>query len=277
MKFFKITFIMAACVAIFSSCSKDVEEVTVEDVKVDMTFGLSTSSSMTRAKIDGFNSAANIESIKWEETDKVTVFAQGHEVGDVFSFEGYGDLSNQGLFKGKSYSKAGTYYVLYPAQSEARLTSNGLKFNIPAEQKAYINSFDPKACIQIGKGDIEEANLAMKNVCAYFYVKVEPGCNYVEIEATDETWHLSGTCTSNDVTSGGVHITEFGDDCTNKVKLINIPAEGGTFFISFIPSTAVGSGLNVTAGYEAGVVTYEIKSKPNTQFNAGWCYDLGEI
>ncbi len=279
MKFFKTTFIIAACAALFSSCSNEAEEVIGDDVKVDMTFGISAGNPGTRAFLPNFPDSKDIH---WTETDKVSVFASGHEneMGDVFSFKSYLTEHNDATFTGKSYANAGTYYVLYPAQSAARLTANGVKFNIPAVQKATKNSFDPNACIQIGKGDISSGFLAMKNVCAFFYITVTSGCNYVDLKAESDNWHLAGTCTagSTGTGSGGVIINNFENDCTNVIRLTDIPTEGGTFFIAFIPTSSAGSRIAVTAGYgqaAGGPMTVHFES--NMQFDAGHCYDIGTI
>lgn len=279
MKFFKTTFVIVACAALFSSCSNEAEEVIGNDVKVDMTFGISASNPSTRAYLPNFPTSKDIY---WEETDKVSVFASGHEneMGDVFSFGSYQTEHNDATFTGKSYANANNYYILYPAQQAARLTDEGVEFNIPSEQTATKNTFDPKACIQIGKGKLQgDGLISLKNVCAFFYITVTSGCSYVEVKALTDDWHLAGTCIAGieDTGSGGVIIKHFGN-CTNTITLKNIPSDGGTFFIPFIPTSNSGSEIEVTAGYgqsEGGPVTLQIQS--NVNFVAAHCYNIGTI
>lgn len=271
MKILNISLALTMCLVLCASCSNDNEEELISEVKVEKTFGISNSPSVSRASIVGLTTAQ--PGFKWEDGDQITVFAQGHETGDPFDYTGKdGEYDHHGAFKGKTY-EADKYVMLYPAQSQARSTDAGVTFNIPTQQKATPNSFDPSACIQIGTGT-GKTRIGLLNVCAFFYVTLGPNCHQFKITALDENWHLSGTCTAK-VNSAGDRIEEFSDATSNVVELVDIPAEGGTFVVAFIPSTSTGTKIKVSYNYTKGTMNQELEAGSN--FLAGHLYNLGEI
>lgn len=285
MKINKIAFAFAACLCIFISCSKETDEPVDNNVKVKMVLGVGTQISKTRTSIVGLDFTHTSQDVHWSNTDKLSVFAEGHEMGDVFSWKSWvsDELHNIANFEGYSYEIEDnkSYYVLYPAQTNARLvsTSDGprLKFNIPNVQHAVVNSFDPAADIQAGKASSLRSKTDLQNACAFFYITLEPGYSQVDVSVDDNTeWHLAGTV-SAEVTSNSVAIKGFESDCTNEISLLDTE-EGGTYFIAFIPTSGFKHKLNLTLHKinAGGVMTLQFeKSEGGLQFAGGNYYNLG--
>lgn len=278
MKIVNFALVLAASLCVFTSCSNDTDEVVNNDVKVKKVIGVGAQTAVSRTAI--YNWDANVGesvSVHWQEDDDLTIFASGHSIGDTFSFKTFeaGESHNQATFEGYTYEN-GPYYILHPAQSDARLEGDKVKLNIPSIQNAVKNSFDSKANILIEKTASIETKTDLLNVCAYFRITVPEDCSSVEVEATEDSWHLAGTVTVDNITSAGNHIAGFEPDCTHKIELKGIK-EAGTYFIAFIPTTAMNSNLKVTVNREVGPVvkTFERKSA-GFSFAAGNYYNLGE-
>jgi len=294
----KIYYIFAiiASVSIFTSCSKDEENSVNNDGKVEMTFGVTLPNEVgntTRAVVNDLS--GDNPGIYWENGDEISVFTEKSSKGDTFRFDtnGWASRHNTGTFSGRSYANAGYYYGLYPAQSTASLVDGKLAFNIPDKQTAVLNTFDPKAGIQIGKAQSWDSSsnvtLGLKNVCAYFAVTVGEGCESVIVTAQSnadmDPWYLAGDVKSDisKITSGGVSITEF-VNCQSSITLSGgVIKQGGTFLIPFIPSSQCPK-IFVKTTFYANSDNFnqpDASFVPKTedgkfQFQAGRIYDLGE-
>lgn len=266
--------VIAAGIYAFPSCSEnEIEKAPVSNVRVEKTIGVGIPSSSTRAYLDNFDQQHATYAIYWSETDKITLFAEGHEEGDTFDFKEYsGSFKHHATFKGMTY-EAENYTILYPAQSSARLTDDGyVKFTIPSVQNATLGTFDPAAGIQIGHATAETDLPILKNAVAYLSFHAEPGLHWVEMKSKTAGWYLSGTVTGNPKSGGGL-INGFVNG-SETVQLKNIPAEGGDFLIAFIPSNSV-PGFEFTTHSNSGVVNLSFESKQ--QFVAGNIYHLGSF
>lgn len=293
-------FVIVAGISFLTSCNKEKIDSPNSNEKVPMTFGITMSNESdlsTRATVVDLNFNYASQNIFWEEGDQVTIFAENHTYGDTFTFTGeYGTPKNTGVFSGMTYETNG-YYGLYPAQRSAKLSydSNGkgrLSFNIPSQQTARKNSFDPTAAIQIGKAESWGNNtLSLLNVCAYFSITVGPGCETVSVEAKSDAgqseWYLAGNVTA-EVSSASTAIKELDEaNCQRKIVLSgDALKDGGTFLIPFIPSTRCPKIVVKTTFYpntnsfNQPDKTFIPKNDANDesgkyQFAAGYIYELG--
>lgn len=280
MKILNFALALAASLCIFTSCSNETDEIVDvnKDVKVKKVIGVSTQTSVSRTSIVGLNFGSSTQNVHWSNGDELSVFAVGHPVGDTFRFTDYvqGELHNIASFEGYTY-KNGDYYLLYPAQSDARLLSdNKMTITIPSKQNAHKGSFDPKANIQLGKGSSLDSPTGLSNVCAHFYITVPGNCTKVTVETDNSNWKLAGPVTVEEITSAGNHICAFGAGCTNKVELNDI-TEAGTYFISFIPTAGMLTEKLIVTMYTDGPQEVEFTA-PTTggfSFEAGKYYNLG--
>lgn len=281
-----------ACFTLFASCSSNNDENGNIDAnkKVAMSFGVSLEQGTVTRAATSFSPTNTSPNVNWEEGDQISVFVAGHSTGDVFDLAKIADGTgnqNQATFDGMSYA-TGPYYILYPAQTSARISDDGaLSFNIPSTQKAVSGSFDPKAGVQIGKADSWESHISINHVCAYFAVKVDEGCTNVEIIAYKKTstgyevnpdWHLAGDVVVGDARSGNYAITGFGSNVSNSINLKGGDlSKGGYFLIPFIPTTGC-SALRVAASYNgtgASHFFYPTSSATGFQFSIGSIYNMG--
>lgn len=287
MKIRNIALALATGICLFASCSSETEDIvenTNNNVKVKKVLGVGTLSTKSRAYISDLNLNSTSQGVLWSETDNLSVFAVGHEgeKGDVFSWKSWSpdELHNLANFEGYTYDGASNYYILYPAQDDARLLSTAegprLKFNIPSVQNAVAGSFDPTADILVGKA--ASISTTLENVCAFFYITLPAGFSHVDISIPDNNdWHLAGTVTA-EVGTGGALIKGFESDCTNKISLQGTEA-GGTYFIAFIPTSNFHNSLNLTLykSYGGGVMDYYFeKSEGGLSFTHGCYYNLGD-
>lgn len=278
MKLLYSIFAISVFMPFWTSCSNEAAEDVVNDTKVDMTFYVSSSKQETRVHVEDFNSGVSNVNINWDETDKLSVFTYGHQLSDPFKYYEIGDFDNIASFKGKSYKDASEFYFLYPYQETAKLTNRGVEFTIPATQKAINNTIDPASAVLIGKyannseNNLKIPRIALNHVCAYFYITLGPGISKVTISATNENWKLAGPVAMNtaNIYSAGNHITSL-DNGVSSVSLTDIPADGGTFFIAFIPSGSVKSSLRLDVA--GSLSTFELEE--GFQFAAGHFYGLG--
>lgn len=293
MKIMNFALAFAASLLIFTSCSNEADEIVDvnKDVKVKKVFGVGIQTSESRTAIVG-TPGTDVDhlSVHWTQDDKLSVFAQGHEgeQGDKFSWASWqgNDSHKFANFEGSTHQieSGQSYFVLYPAQDNARLLSvNGeprLRFNIPDIQHAVQNSFDPAADIQVGKSasiGTSTQSINLLNACAFFYITLQPGYSQVDLTVQEnEKWHLAGTVTA-EVASGGALIKDFESDCKNEISLINTEA-GGTYFIAFIPTSGFKDKLTLTLHKmnQGGVMSLNFeKANGGLTFTVGNYYYLG--
>lgn len=269
-------FSLVSGILLFSSCSEDINDITASDTRIPLTFGIDSPDGSTRAYKEN-------RDFVWDKGDQVTIFAQGHVDGDPFSFERYSttqqDLRHQGRFSGTTWKIDDTkyYWALYPAQSDSKLVGNTssayVECTIPTTQKAKNDTFDPAACVQVGTASPQAGQIEMHNVCAFFYVTVGKGCSGIRIESSNSDWNLSGKV-QVEANSSGASIKQFTGDNKNYVELTDIPSEGGTFYLAFVPSTHNTPSFTVSF---TGVYSADIIFNSKSTFSAGHTYYLGDF
>lgn len=277
---------------LFSSCSNEENDVDSPKGLVEKTFSVKSASSESRAAINDFNRSNDNMNIHWQNGDLISVFASNSRTNYSFKFINWFNENEKktGDFKGDitpSDNSSNEFWVLYPYQPEAELTAGGdIKLTIPDNQKATKNSFDPRACLQVGKAS--GTSVTLKNMCAFFYLTVKPGCTGIELSANISGWNLAGTVLVN-ASSGSEKITSFvSNGGKSTITVTDIPTkeemeknspEGETYFIAFVPTSGFSSSFGASSpitlrikGYGDDIVR---TIKGSSQFNAGTCWDLG--
>ena len=144
-------------------------------------------------------------SIRWSNSDVITVFAATGEAGTDFTVASIGSDGAVATFTGLTHETAnGYYYALNPASASARLvsTSGTISASLPTSQAGAEGTYDPAAILSIARVDSEAADddniLHFKNACALLSFIV-PGnyINRVKIESRDGSVAMSGPANIN--------------------------------------------------------------------------------
>ena len=253
----------AGMMTVVSCSSNDEEEAVASNKIIHMTLGVSTPSASTRTYVeDGttFPSPTVSYGIIWSETDALGLFPTGYTSSTEFKWSSYvteegSEIKNRATFDGYTYAIADDeyYYAVYPYNSTFSMdASNNITINIPANQTAVLNSYDPSAAVMACKfKNSETAAVTLKQMCAFFRIYVDADCESVIVSAhttgqAASDWKMAGTCTVTETNSGGIKID--GANATEtQIKLTGFSA-AGWYLIPFIPATAQ-PGLQMWVNY----------------------------
>lgn len=130
--------IAAAVLASAVACTKEIEEPSALDGKVQMSFAVSTE--QTKTVLEGANKTL------WTGVEKLSIF--DGESNNLFAAE-LATPSATAEFTGKA-ATAQTYYALYPYNSAAKLSGTTVSTELPAVQTATKGTFDPSAALLFG-------------------------------------------------------------------------------------------------------------------------------
>lgn len=233
-------FFVLGATLLLGSCSSEDDIIDTPKGKVEKTFNVQSSKRESRLGISNFNPTGTAIEINWDNTDEISVFAEGELSENAkFTFNHIVDYSNNGAFNGTVTDLKGTkktYSILYPYQANAHIDEeNCLHFTIPTQQTATNGTFDPQAGIQIGSAAASSTSVALLHVCSYIHLTVVgDGCNKIEVEATQPGWYLAGGVKAKP-SSGSASITGF-DSGASKITLTNTNQLAGTFIIAFVPT-----------------------------------------
>lgn len=155
MKQIKAILYLAVLTAMVSACSEDeLADNTQPSGKVPMEFYANTDAS-TRTELTTGNA------VYWEANDAISLF---DPIGDNNRF--YTTESGPSVtFTGKAAPAEGTYYALYPYDTNAQIEGTTITTTLPAEQDAREGSFAQGLNPSIATAD-DTNNLYFKNVCA---------------------------------------------------------------------------------------------------------------
>lgn len=264
----KNVFLAAFCVLAFASCSNNSEDILNEEKMETVTFSVTTSEETTRAYWVNHQ-------VYWNSTDKLKVYATYHKDGSDFMIdEPYEANLNDIAFTGKTY--VGTfhdheYIFVYPAgQAKSFDGNNAVTVEIPATQTASLNSFDPKACIQIGSTKVLKGFVALFNVCAFLKIEVSEPCEYVKVTA-DGSYGVGGVF---EVSKEAVINPDW--NTRYPTVTLNNLYDAGTYLIAIGPSQDKYPELNVE-------VKFKNYDKPLTNhvgeisIAKGRVYNLGKV
>lgn len=155
MKQIKAILYLAVLTAMVSACSEDeLADNTQPSGKVPMEFYANTDAS-TRTELTTGNA------VYWEANDAISLF---DPIGDNNRF--YTTESGPSVtFTGKAAPAEGTYYALYPYDTNAQIEGTTITTTLPAEQDAREGSFAHGLNPSIATAN-DTNNLYFKNVCA---------------------------------------------------------------------------------------------------------------
>lgn len=155
MKQIKAIFYLAVLTAMVSACSEDkLADNTQPSGKVPMEFYANTDAS-TRTELTTGNA------VHWEANDAISLFAP-IGANNQFSTTQSGPSVT---FTGEAIPAEGTYYALYPYDTNAQIEGTTITTTLPAEQDAREGSFAQGLNPSVATADAQH-NLCFKNVCA---------------------------------------------------------------------------------------------------------------
>ena len=155
MKQIKAILYLAVLTAMVSACSEDeLADNTQPSGKVSMEFYANTDAS-TRTILTTDNA------VHWEANDAISLF-DPTGANNQFSTTQSGPIVT---FTGEATPAEGTYYALYPYDTNAQIKGTTITTTLPAEQMARAGSFAQGLNPSVATADATN-NLCFKNVCA---------------------------------------------------------------------------------------------------------------
>lgn len=246
--------IAAAVLASAVACTKEIEEPSALDGKVQMSFAVSTE--QTKTVLEGTNKTF------WTGVEKLSVF--DGEDNNLFSAELSAPAATA-QFSGKA-AAAPTYYALYPYSRAAKLSGTTVSTELPAAQTATKGTFDPSAALLFGTAD--GTNVTLKNLTAMLKLTVPANVTSIEVDGNGTA--LAGSVNVNVVSA------ELSGATASKVTLSGKGAlEAGTYYIAVTPATV--SGLSVKL-IDSDNSKYILRSVADARtLAANTIYDMGEF
>ncbi len=155
MKQIKAILYLAVLTAMVSACSEDeLADNTRPSGKVPMEFYANTDAS-TRTILTTDNA------VHWEANDTISLFDPKGDNNRFYTTESGPSVT----FTGKAAPAEGTYYALYPYDTNAQIEGTTITTTLPAEQDAREGSFAQGLNPSVATADATN-NLYFKNVCA---------------------------------------------------------------------------------------------------------------
>ena len=246
--------IAAAVLASAVACTKEIEEPSALDGKVQMSFAVSTE--QTKTVLEGANKTF------WTGVEKLSIF--DGESNNLFAAE-LATPSATAEFTGKA-ATAQTYYALYPYNSAAKLSGTTVSTELPAVQTATKGTFDPSAALLFGTAD--GTSVSLKNLTAMLKLTVPANVTSIEVDGNGTA--LAGSVNVN------VESAELSGATASKVTLSgNGALEEGTYYIAVTPATV--SGLSVKL-IDSDNSKYILRSVADARtLAANTIYDMGEF
>lgn len=244
MKQIKAIFYLAVLTAMVSACSEDeLADNTQPSGKVPMEFYANTDAS-TRTELTTGNA------VYWEANDAISLF---DPIGDNNRF--YTTESGPSVtFTGKAAPVEGTYYALYPYDTNAQIKGTTITTTLPAEQMARAGSFAQGLNPSVATADAQH-NLCFKNVCALVKFTLGGSITTTITKATlcgNNGEALAGTLTidATDSTPIAMADTSFGQT----VIELNGPLTPGTTYCFVTAPASLSNGLTLSLYDDKGNV-----------------------
>ena len=168
-KIFTYILVATNLLSLFSCTQR--EDVSIEDVKVDMVFSATVSDGhMTKTVIDG-ELGDSYRNTLWLPEDSIAIMGQNRAY--VYKFVNIRTEADEvGIFDGSS-SQNSVYYALYPYSADARNSYNVFRVYIPSQQKYTPGSFASGAAPMVAKtANGDEGMLSFKNLCGVLVLKL---------------------------------------------------------------------------------------------------------
>ena len=274
MKKYILLFMSIAMLMAMASCSSSddaVEEIKEESKLVPMTFTATQESNVgTRSALNGSNG------VDWQTNDKISVFdGTGAENNQEFTLTG--DVKD-GKFSGNASATATKFTAVYPYTDGAQLESDGSVSGIelPAEQTATPNSFDPKAALMMAYST-DKSKLDFKNAVSLVKVTTQFACKKIVLSANEDIAG-TGTLTMTFDNVNDTYTSSFTFSSGNSRTITLKPASengviaAGTYYIAIRPHTS--SGFSIRFINSDDTKAYTRTSIQSNTFNRSKIKDL---
>ena len=274
MKKYILPFMSIAMLMAMASCSSSddaVEEIKEESKLVPMTFtATQESNAETRSALNGSNG------VDWQTNDKISVFdGTGAENNQEFTLTG--DVKD-GKFSGNASATATKFTAVYPYTEGAQLESDGSVSGIelPAEQTATPNSFDPKAALMMAYST-DKSKLDFKNAVSLVKVTTQFACKKIVLSANEDIAG-TGTLTMTFDNVNDTYTSSFTFSSGNSRTITLKPASengviaAGTYYIAIRPHTS--SGFSIRFINSDDTKAYTRTSIQSNTFNRSKIKDL---
>ena len=266
MKQIKAILYLAVLTAMVSACSEDeLADNTQPSGKVPMEFYANTDAS-TRTILTTDNA------VHWEANDAISLF-DPTGANNQFSTTQSGPSVT---FTGEAIPAEGTYYALYPYDTNAQIKGTTITTTLPAEQMARAGSFAQGLNPSVATADAQH-NLCFKNVCALVKFTLVENITTTITKATlcgNNGEALAGTLTidaSQENPIANVDPEWAGIEIALKGNLI----AGKTYYFVTAPAT-LNKGLTLSLYDDKGNV-WKKQSTTNATLKASHILNLGPI
>lgn len=227
---------LAVLTAMVSACSEDeLADNTQPSGKVPMEFYANTDAS-TRTELTTGNA------VYWEANDTISLF-DPTGANNQFSTTQSGPSVT---FTGEAIPAEGTYYALYPYDTNAQIKGTTITTTLPAEQMARAGSFAQGLNPSVATADATN-NLCFKNVCALVKFTLGGSITTTITKATlcgNNGEALAGTLTIDATASTPIAMadTSFGQT----VIELNGPLTPGTTYYFVTAPATLSNGLTLS-------------------------------
>lgn len=266
MKQIKAILYLAVLTAMVSACSEDeLADNTQPSGKVPMEFYANTDAS-TRTELTTGNA------VYWEANDAISLF-DPTGANNQFSTTQSGPSVT---FTGEAIPAEGTYYALYPYDTNAQIKGTTITTTLPAEQMARAGSFAQGLNPSVATADATN-NLCFKNVCALVKFTLDGSITTTITKATlcgNNGEALAGTLTIDATASTPIAMadTSFGQT----VIELNGPLTPGTTYYFVTAPASLSNGLTFSLYDDKGNV-WKKQSTTNATLKASHILNLGPI
>ena len=266
MKQIKAILYLAVLTAMVSACSEDeLADNTQPSGKVPMEFYANTDAS-TRTELTTENA------VHWEANDAISLFDLKGDNNRFYTTESGPRVT----FTGEATPADGTYYALYPYNTNAQIEGTTITTTLPAEQDAREGSFAQGLNPSVATADATN-NLCFKNVCALVKFTLDGSITTTITKATlcgNNGEALAGTLTidaSQENPIANVDPEWAGIEIALKGNLI----AGKTYYFVTAPAT-LNKGLTLSLYDDKGNV-WKKQSTTNATLKASHILNLGPI
>lgn len=236
MKQIKAILYLAVLTAMVSACSEDeLADNTQPSGKVPMEFYANTDAS-TRTELTTGNA------VYWEANDTISLFDPKGDNNRFYTTESGPSVT----FTGEATPAEGTYYALYPYDTNAQIKGTTITTTLPAEQMARAGSFAQGLNPSVATADATN-NLCFKNVCALVKFTLVENITTTITKATlcgNNGEALAGTLTIDATASTPIAMadTSFGQT----VIELNGPLTPGTTYYFVTAPATLSNGLTLS-------------------------------
>lgn len=266
MKQITAIFYLAVLTAMVSACSEDeLADNTQPSGKVPMEFYANTDAS-TRTELTTENA------VYWEANDAISLFDPKGDNNRFYTTES-GPIVT---FTGEATPAEGTYYALYPYDTNAQIEGTTITTTLPAEQMARAGSFAQSLNLSVATADATN-NLYFKNVCALVKFTLAESATTTITKATlcgNNGEALAGALTIDAAVSTPIAMadTNFGQTV---IELNGSLTPGSTYYFVTAP-VSLSKGLTLSLYDDKGNV-WKKQSTTNATLKASHILNLGLI